>query len=808
MIRSYLKIAFRNILKYRGYSLINILGLAIGLACFTLIVLFVRDELSYDKYHPKADRTWRLVLDANIMGSELHAPITPAPMAAVLVEEIPEIEIATRLQPFSGETQIRYGEKGFVEKRFMLVDSNITEVFAINFLQGDPKKALTAPNSLVLTESTAKRYFGEEDPLGATLIVGDTARFQVTGVTNDPPHNTHFHYDILASMSTLPDSRNTIWISNNYMTYVVLKENTTPEMVEAKLPALFKKYAGPQIKMAMGVDIDQFIEAGNKFHYNLQSMPGIHLNSNMEYEIAPNSNIAYIYIFMVVAAFLILIACINFMNLSTARSARRAKEVGMRKVMGSNRLHLVFQFLSESIFITFVALGLALILIELALPYFNQLADKQIDFQYFDGNLIIPGFMLLGLLVGIIAGSYPALFLSAFQPVSVLKGKLKAGGRSTVLRNGLVIFQFTLSIILIVGTVVVYNQLQYMQNKRLGFEKEHVLVIQRAGSLQNQQKSFAEALRQHSGIVNVTATSNIPGGIIGNTAYQPGNSSGGEGTLLMSPIFTDEAYIPTLDIEIIAGRNFSADMKTDSTAFIINEAAAERLGWQEDAIDKDLVMIGQTPENNFNGRIIGVMKDIHFQSLHQEITPLVLSYTNFQTNFLLVRLQSGNISETIDFIASEWKSFAPNQLFSYQFLDESLDALYRSEKRLSEIFTIFAVLSVLIACLGLFGLASFIAEQRTKEIGVRKALGATVPMIVNLLLKDFILLIAIAFIIAAPIAYFSAGSWLQDFAYRIDVSFLTIGLSGILALLIAVLTIGYQAIKAALTNPINALRHE
>lgn len=808
MIRSYLKIAFRNILKYRGYSLINILGLAIGLTCFTLIVLFVRDELSYDQYHPKADRTWRLVLDANIMGSELLAPVTPAPMAAVLVDEIPEIETATRLQPFSGETQIRYGEKGFVEKRFMLVDSNITEVFAIDFLQGDPKKALTAPNSLVLTESTAKRYFGEEDPLGATLIVGDTTRYQVTGVTSDPPHNTHFHYDILASMSTLPDSRNTIWISNNYMTYVVLKENTTPEMVEAKLPVLFKKYAGPQIKMAMGVDIDQFIEAGNKFHYNLQAMPGIHLNSNMEYEIAPNSNIAYVYIFMVVAAFLILIACINFMNLSTARSARRAKEVGMRKVMGSNRLNLVLQFLSESIFITFVALGLALILIELALPYFNQLAGKQIDFQYFDGNLIIPGFMLLGLLVGIIAGSYPALFLSAFQPVSVLKGKLKAGGRSTVLRNGLVIFQFTLSIILIVGTVVVYNQLQYMQNKRLGFEKEHVLVIQRAGSLQSQQKSFAETLRQHSGIVNVTATSNIPGGIIGNTAYRPGNSSSGEGTLLMSPIFTDAAYIPTLDIEIIAGRNFSTDMKTDSTAFIINEAAAKHLGWQGDAIDKDLVMIGQTPENNFNGRIIGVMKDIHFQSLHQEITPLVLSYTRFQTNFLLVRLQSGNISETIDFIASQWESFAPNQLFSYQFLDESLDALYRSEKQLSEIFTIFAVLSVLIACLGLFGLASFIAEQRTKEIGVRKALGATVPMIVNLLLKDFILLIGIAFIIAAPIAYFSAGSWLQDFAYRIDVSFLTIGLSGILALLIAVLTIGYQAIKAALTNPIKALRHE
>ncbi|MFQ5569479.1 MAG: ABC transporter permease [Rhodothermales bacterium] len=808
MFKSYLKIALRNLRKHVGYTLINLVGLAAGIACCLLIVLFVQDERSFDRFHEQADQIYRVRLEGQFSGSELNAPVTPAPMAAALVKDFPEVQTSTRIFPFAGQQLLRRGDQYFIEEGVYFVDSTFFDIFTFPLLRGNPETALKAPNMLVLTESMASKYFGKEDPMGQSLIIGDSTHYEISGIIADVPANSHFQFDFLASMTSLPFSQSEVWISNNFFTYLVLPEHADVAQLEAQLPEFFKKYAGPQINDALGLQFDEFMEAGNVLEYHLQALTDIHLHSNLQFELGTNSDIAYVYIFSAIAFFILLIACINFMNLATARSAGRALEVGMRKVLGSSRKQLIRQFLGESILLSFIALLLAVGLMVLLLPSFNELAGKEISAAFLGNIPVLIGLGGIALAVGLIAGSYPAFFLSAFRPVTVLKGTLQGGMKSSLLRNGLVVFQFAISIGLIAGTMVVSNQLSYVRNKKLGFDKEHVVVIQRAGQLGEQQDAFKQEVRAHSSTVNIAGTTALPGGLFGATAYQPEGAPANE-THLMAPVFVDHDFVKTLGMTMASGRAFSEDFPSDSAAFLLNRASVRALGWGEtDPIGKKITQFANTPENFFTGEVVGVIEDFHYASLHQEIGSLAIRLSNFPLPFLAVRIRPDDISGTLAFLEETWRTFAPDEPFQYTFLDEDFNAQYQAEERLGNIFTAFALFAILIACLGLFGLASFTAEQRKKEIGVRKALGASIPQIVLLLSKEFTKLVLIAFVVAAPVAYFAMNDWLQDFAYQTSLGVGTFLIAGILALAIAWLTVSYQSVKAAVANPVESLRYE
>ena len=808
MVKNYLKIALRNLRKQLGYTSINLIGLAFGIACCLLILLFVRDELGFDQFHEKADQIHRVVLTGHFAGNDLNAPVTPAPMAAALVADFPEVLTATRIFPpsFNGQVKIKRDDNQFLEDGLVYVDSTLLDIFTFPLLQGNPETALMAPRSIVLTASMAEKYFAGEDPVNQTLILADTTTYTVTGVMADVPPNSHFQFDFLASMTSLgPGLLNEFWISNNFFTYFVLQPGYDPALLEEKLPAFFQQYAGPQLYEALGISFDEFLEAGNALNYSLQALTDIHLHSHMQFELSANGNITYVYLFSAIALFILLIACINFMNLATARSAGRAKEVGMRKVMGSSRVQLIRQFLSESTLLAFLAMVLAVGLVLLLLPSFNSLAGKEISAAFLGTAPAIISLVALAAVVGFLAGSYPAFYLSAFKPATVLKGTVQAGTRRSWLRNGLVIFQFAISIGLIAGTLVVYNQLDYVRNKTLGFDKEHVVVIQRAQELDDQTTTFKKELLSHSGVVSASSMSSLPGGLIGATAYQPEGGSGNE-TFVMAPVFADYDYAKTLGMEIILGRDVSED-RADSSAVLINEAAVRALGW-DDPLNEGLVQLGPTPEQSFHGEVVGVLKDFHFASLHNEIGSLAVRFVEGSLPFIAVRIRPDDISGSLAFLEEKWRAFLPEQPFEYSFLDQDFDALYEAEQRLGKIFVIFALFAIVIACLGLFGLASFTAEQRTKEIGVRKVLGASVPQLVVLLSKEFTLLVLIAFVVAAPVSFYAMKDWLSEFAYHADISvgiFLT---AGVLALGIAWLTVSYQSIKASVANPVDSLRYE
>ena len=809
MFKNYLKIALRTLRKQIGYTSINLIGLAVGIACGLLILLFVRDELGFDRFHEKADQIHRVVLTGHFAGNDLNAPITPAPMAAALVADFPEVLTATRISPprFTGQMMVQRDDKKFLEEGLAFVDSTFFDIFTFPLLQGNPKTALEAPRTIVLTQSMAEKYFSGEDPINQTLILADTSTYRVTGVIADVPSNSHFQFDFLASITSLgPQALNEFWISNNFFTYLVLQPGYDPAQLEAKLTAFFKQYAGPQIYEALGISFDEFVAGGNTLNYSLQALTDIHLHSHMQFELSPNGDITYVYLFSVVAVFILLIACINFMNLATARSAGRAKEVGMRKALGSSRAQLVRQFLTESTLLAFLATVLAVGLVVLLLPSFNTLAGKEISAAFLGTAPVLLGLVALAVMVGFLAGSYPAFYLSAFRPATVLKGTIQAGKRRSLLRDGLVVFQFAISIGLIAGTLVVYNQLNYVRNKTLGFDKEHVVVIQRAQELDDQTTAFKQELLTHSAVVSVSSMSSMPGGLIGQTAYQPEGASGNE-TFIMAPVFADFDYAKTLGMEIATGRDVSRDFATDTTVYLINEAAVKALDW-EDPLGKHLVQIGATQSGAFNGEIVGVLKDFHFASLHQEIGALTVRVFEGPLPFIAVRIRPDDIPGALSFMEEKWRTFAPDQPFEYSFLDQDFDALYQAEQRLGKIFIAFAIFAILIACLGLFGLASFTAEQRTKEIGVRKVLGASVPQLVVLLSKEFTLLVVIAFVIAAPLSFFAMKDWLKEFAYHANIGLEIYVLAGVLALVIAWLTVSYQSIRAAMANPVDSLRYE
>jgi putative ABC transport system permease protein len=808
MFKNYIKTAFRSLYKNKGFTAINILGLALGLATCLLIVLYVVDELSYDRYNTKADRIYRVNEDLKLGENSVQYAVCMPPLAKTLIAEYPYVEDAVRLRN-AGLYHVKKGSSNILESKMVHADPSLFNVFTLPMINGDPKTALAEPNSVVITETIAKKYFNSTNVVGKTMLFNDNQSYMITGVIKDVPKNSHFNFDFFLSMSTLPDSRSNEWLRSDFATYVLLKNGADHKKLEASFPAFLQKFSGSQMQSQLGMSIVAFEKSGSFFRMNLTALTDIHLKSHRTGELGANSTSQYVYIFSAIALFILLIACVNFMNLSTARSSNRAREVGVRKVLGSSRKYLIFQFLSESIMVTFFATAIAIIVAIALLPLFNQLAGKEIAITTQSLVWIIPASLIIVVVIGSLAGSYPAFFLSAFQPIDVLKGKLSAGFKGGGLRSLLVVFQFAISVFLIIGTLVIYNQLNFIQTKNLGYNRNQVLVIQNAFELDNQTKAFKQEVKQLPGVTNATMTGFLPTSGNRSTAiYFKDATLDQKKSIFPQNWEVDADWIPTLDIKMASGRNFSKEMLTDSSAVIINEAAAKFLGYK-DAVNKSLYKSsgGKRGSNIKEYHIIGVVKDFHFNSLHEKIEPVIIRLAD-NRGALSIRVNTANLPSLLAQIKSKWATFSPGVQINYSFMDQDFDASYRAEQRIGTIFIVFTSLAIIIACLGLFGLAAYAAEQRTKEIGIRKVLGANVTVIVSMLSKDFIKLVIIAILIASPLAWYLMHLWLQDFAYRVNIQWWVLAGAACTALFIAFVTISFQSIKAALANPVNSLRSE
>lgn len=778
------------------------------MASFILISLFVLDELSYDRFNEKADHIYRVRYHSTYGSNELNMALSPVPMAAALKKDFPEVIESARVRSY-GFPVFRYKEKVFSEEKVFWVDNSIFKMFTIPFIQGNPETALEEPNSIVVTKSMAQKYFGEENPIGKSLNSDNRMDYLVTGVVEDVPKNSHFHYDFLASLSTLDESRSPFWLSYNYYTYLVLREGVDYKDFEKKLKDFVIKYAGAQYHKAEGITLDQFFASGGAYGYYLQPLTDIHLHSGLDFEIEPNSDIFYVYIFSVIAIAILLLACINFINLTTARSGRRSREVGIRKTLGSHRKQLFSQFMLESILMSFISLIIALFFVELLLPWFNNLSGKELSLLYFDNYIVLPLLFFLMVFVGMLAGFYPAFFLTSFKPVAVLKGAIERSGKTLWLRSGLVIFQFTVSIIFFIGTFVVSSQLDYIQDKKMGFEKELLVTVKKTDDIGRQIGTFKQELLDLPGVIGAANSSDIlPGGRFSSITYKMDEFSVGESFTLKN-MMVDHSFIDTYKIEIAEGRFFSKDFSTDNTAIVINQTALKNLGLSN-PIGKILRKSTPTPGRFINYKIIGVVKDFHFESFHQEIKPIALELysENGFGGYLTVRVKPQNIKSTLQDMEKLWSKFTGGQPFEYIFFDENFAKFYSAEQRTGHVFTVFSLLAICIACLGLFGLVAFTTEQKTKEIGIRKVLGASVPGIVSMLSKVFIRWVLVATFIAIPFAYVIMNRWLEDFAYRINIGVDIFILSGVIALVIALLTVSYQSVKSATANPVDSLRHE
>ena len=806
MFKNYLKVALRNLWKSKSFSAINILGLAVGLATCLLIVLYVVDELSYDRYNQKAERIFRVDSDIRFGGADLHLAVNSDLMGYTLKKDYPQVEEYTRVYASSGSKLVRKGSQFIEEQNVAHVDSTFFNVFTLPVLEGDTKSALNEPNTVVITESTAEKYFGTIHSLGK-IIEADKTPYKVTAVIKDVPKNSHFHLDFLFSMDNVEyDWGN--YMSHNFQTYIVLRKGTDYKAFEKNFKTVIEKYVLPQARQFIQVNsMEEFEKAGNKLVYSLTPLLHIHLRSDRFPELSTNGNIQYVYIFSAVAFFVLLIACINFMNLSTARSANRAKEVGVRKVLGTERKTLVAQFLIESTVTVIIALVLALGIAALVLPLFNDIAAKSLSITELISLRILPFLVLLPIVVGLLAGSYPAFFLSRFRPIEVLKGNVSAGFKKSGLRNALVVFQFAISIILIMGTIIVYSQLRYIQTKNLGFNKDQVLIINGTGALDNKVDAFKNEVLNMPGVKSGTLSGFLP---VSNSSRNDNAFSNeavmdSKNGLNMQGWRVDYDYIKTMGMEIVKGRSFSREFGSDSTAMIINETAAKFFNFKDPVGKKIYTYDNDNKLISFN--VIGVVKNFNFESLRQSIGPLCMVLGR-STGLASFKVNTTNIKGLIGEIENRWKSMAPGMPFSYRFLDESFDEMYRAEQRVGKVAITFAILAIIIACLGLFGLVTYAAEQRIKEIGIRKVLGASVRGIVQLLSKDFLLLVLIAFIIAAPVSWYFMRKWLEDFSYRVNIEWWVFVLAGSIALLIALVTICFQAVKAALANPVKNLRTE
>lgn len=800
MLKNYLTIALRNLRKHKGYAAINVAGLAIGLACFALILLYVQDEFRYDDHNPNAERIVRVAVETEAGEGLQRTAQSPPIWPTLMLDEYPEVRAAVRFKPPRQTWMVRHDDEEFAEKGWAFADSSVFDIFHVPLVRGNPETALSTPFTVVVSESMVEKYFDGENPIGRMLSLDNQYDFEVAGVMADMPRTSHFHFDFLASFVSLEDPEQ-LYLFNALegqfpfsYTYLLLEDGTTESFAQ-KLPAFLDRHLP-----------DQFRQGGTEMRAFLQPLTNIHLHSHLENEIEPNGDAGTVYVFLAVGLFVLLIACVNFMNLATARSANRAKEVGMRKVVGAHRRHLVAQFLGESALLALLALAVALVLVLLALPAFAMLSGKPLTAP----AVLRPGFaglmVTVTLGVGLLAGSYPAFFLSSFRPAAVLRGALRAGtSGASRLRKGLIIFQFGISLVLIISTLIVYQQMDYARTKKLGFDKEHVVVLQVTDpNAADQYPAYRDAILQDPNVLNVSASLSTPGGLQNQATVRP-EGAPEEATYQVYTYFSDFHFAETLGLEVVAGRSLDPAFSTDSTqAILINETAARTFGWTpEEALGKE-ILFGTNPQGP---RVVGVVNDFHSQSVREQITPTVIAFNNF-VFFAFVRIQPDDVPGTLASLRDTWERAVPGYVFDYSFLDEDFDELYQREDVLGTLLGYFAGLTIFIACLGLFGLASFMAEQRTQEIGVRKVLGASVAGIVLLLSKEFTKLVAAAFVVAAPVAYLAMRQWLSGFAYHTTVGVGTFLVAGAAALIIAWLTVSYQATRAALANPVEALRTE
>ncbi|WP_234736840.1 ABC transporter permease [Tellurirhabdus bombi] len=800
MLQNYFKITFRNLWRNKAFSLINIFGLAVGIASCLLLTMYLSHELSYDDFQQKADRIVRVTMEYSMEGQVDKAPVTGTKVVPEFGRQFPEVESGVRLM--GSQAVVRYGDHQFSEKRLVFADSALFTIFSFPLLKGVSEKALAGPNLVVLSQSTAAKYFGNEEAVGKVVRInsgGGEKEYTVTGIVADCPANSQIKYDLLASFTTLKAAKTEIWWSANYASYLLLRSPEAIAPLQAKIPEFMKKQFGPD-----------GLSGGNYLTYNLEPLRSVHLHSEVEGNFEPNGDLTYIYIFASIAVLILLIACVNYINLATSRAVERAQEVGVRKVMGALQGQLFGQFIGESIIVTFSALILGLLLGFLTLPLFNELSDRQFSFGVWlqPHNLLI--LVGIGLVVSLVAGAYPALVLARFQPIRVLKGHLKVSGGAQF-RRVLIVFQFAITAFLIVSTLIVRNQLAYIQNKKLGYNKDQVLVLPADRQVNEKIRALKSEFKQSADVQEVSMAYETPTFIQGGYSMRRSDMPDGK-EKMVTAIPVDEDFAKTLDLRILAGRDLTpTDMARASTPgdssnyyhFILNESAAKELGWSpQEAIGQKMDMGSGRP-----GEVKAVVADFHFSSMKQKIGPLVI-FPERGWNVVLVKVSGNQLPKTIQFLESKWRTLVPDRPFEYEFLSDEFNKLYAVETRTGQIFSVFAFLSIFLGCLGLFGLSAYTTVQRTKEIGIRKVLGASVPSIVLLLSRDFLKLVLISILLASPLAWYAMNSWLQDFAYRIEVEWWIFVLAALIAVAIAFLTVSFQSVKAALMNPVKSLKTE
>ena len=798
MFQNYLSVAVRNLRRHPAYSLINVAGLAIGMATCILILMYIQDELSYDRYHPHADRVYRIVDDIESGGQTVQTAGTPSGWGPALKRDFPEIELLVRMRGTGSAWLVDLGNTIYYERKVIWAESDLLNMFSIPLVAGDPGTALAEPYSMVISEDLAFKYFGAEVAIGKVVNLDNRWDFTVTGVMKNIQTNSHLRPDMFVSYTTMYAIQS--WnlddweYHRNLYTYIRLRENVSPGDFEAKLPAFLERHAG-----------DQYREAGISIRPSLQPLVDIHLYSNMESEHEPNGDIRYVALFMAIAFLILIIAGINFINLATARSEMRAREVGVRKVLGANRIQLFRQFLGESVLMSGLAAIVAVILVHLALPAVNEIAGKQLTLPLSDW-MVLAALALGTTVIGMAAGSYPAAYLSGFLPAEVMKGSPESGKKGLGMRQALVVIQFSMSIFLLVSTAIIYDQLEYIQTKQLGFNKEHVMVVPITGSPQLPNTPvLKQRLSGLPGVVGIATTTGVPGMRVMPILEVRPEGMRPEDHLMIATLHVDENFLDVMNIDLFAGRNFSPDWGTDTTnGILLNETTVRYLGWgaPADAIGKQFERLN---EDRTTGRVIGVVRDFHLRTIHEEIEPALIMTSSYHI-YVLIRIEPEGISETIGRIEEVWRDVDPRFPLDYTFLDEDYDALYRTDRQLGEIFAVFAFLAIFVACLGLLGLASFSIQQRTREIGIRKVVGSSVSGIVMLLSKDFMKYVLLANLIAWPLAYFVMSNWLQNYAYTSEIRFEWFLAGGILAMAIAWLTIGAHAVSASRRNPVNALR--
>ncbi len=804
MLKYQIIIAIRNMVRQKAFTLINIAGLTIGIASCLLIILFVSSELSYDRYHEKSDRIYRIGIESAHGGSHFFSAYTSGAMKEALDREFAEVEESCRLYPVS-RAIIRAGDRNFVEENFFYADPNFYNVFSVPLIEGDPATALLRPNTIVISEETAHRLFGMENPVGKTILLNDTYLFEITGVSENMPHNSHFRYNYLASIETVIPEQMVYfqrWLYNYLYNYIVLAEGTNVEAFKEKLQDLVYRYVSPESELSVGRDIEAFEREGGFYRFRMEMIENIHLHSDADNQIKEGGSMTSVYFFSIIAAFILIIACINFMNLATARFSGRAKEIGVRKTLGGSRGNLVRQFLAESVLLSVISMIIAISLIELTLPFFNEITYKSFELNYFANWYIIPGLILFSLITGVLAGSYPAFFLSSFKPVKVLKGDTGAGNRSSSLRKVLVVAQFAITIALFIATFIVSGQLRFIHSTDKGYEKEGLLILERTQILGDQQEAFRDELLKHESIINVSYCNTLPGYPAGGTAIYRHGKPLEELTQVMV-VTADEHYLETMGMRMAEGRFFAEGYSSDRDAVIINKPLATILGFDESP-DGSIVF----PHDDLISPLIGILDDVNFESLHRNIRPMVVRLPIRPAWLTAIRVDGTNIPSAISHIEQHWTAFTGDAPFIYSFLEDDLMQLYTQEIRARKIFEIFAMLAVFIAALGLLGMASFNTEKRTKEIGIRKAMGASPSSIILLLSKEINMLVLAAAIISWPAAWFLMNRWLENFAYRIEPGIPAFLAATAFTYIIAILTVGIQSWRTANLNPVDVLRDE